>query len=1255
MNPVEDDPSADQRADTGSVLDVLSFPLHGSRLIEASAGTGKTFTIAMLYLRLVLAHGGEAAYERALSPPEILVVTFTDAATEELRDRIRRRLTDAVAAFLADPADVPVRPEGEDLLHDLRASYPPARWAANARKLQAAVEWMDEAAVSTIHGWCNRMLREHAFDSGSLFHQTLEDNSAPLMAEVVRDYWRAHFATLDLDDATQVRQWWTAPDALGNDVGRVLRYAHELGAPELPCDLLAAARTERRQVLAQLKQHWPQWLDELADLFDCAIAAKAVNGNKIQAKRCADWLQRLRDWLGDENAAVPALTDAAWSRLSPEGIADAWKGDPPAHPAFAALAELRASAAALPDAREAILAHASCWVRERFAAEQARRAQLGFDELLQHLDAALHGPNGAALAQTIRTQFPVALIDEFQDTDPVQYRIFDAVYRVASNSHDTGLVLIGDPKQAIYGFRGADIYTYLRARAAVAGRLYVLKQNFRSTAAMVAATNHCFAVAERSPEGAGAFLFRGAHGNPVPFIEAGANGRADSFVVDGVAQTALTAWWLPERDDGKPVAKGVYEQAMADACAAEIARLLLLGQQDRAGFLRADAPLRALRPADVAVLVNSGHEARVLRRALARQGVRSVYLSERQSVFASPVAVEIERWLRACADPDDGRLLRAALATPSLALPFDALERLNVDELEWERRGQQFQGYEQCWREKGVLPMLRRLLDDFGVPARLRLAAGGERTLTDMLHIAELLQEASARIDGELALIRYLESMRVAAEQGEEHEALTVRLESDADLVRVVTVHKSKGLEYPLVFLPFAVSFQAVRPDRVPMIWHDEQGRLQVALKADAQAHARADQERLGEDLRKLYVALTRAQYAVWAGFAAIANLQAGAFGYLLGRGRTLDGEPLAALLEAWRGGHPHIGVASAPPPDDYGYRAQAPLQGGGQARRMRRAVREHWWIASYSALQAEPGEAPRTPAEDVFLEEGDDLSPARYADSPTGGEPVQLLLTDATLGALHEFPRGAAVGTFFHDILEWAAQQHFDCGAAQREAVHDAIARRCNVRGWESWIAPLTEWLCAFVSTPLPLPPAPGSARARAPAPAHITLNGLATFIAEMEFWVAAKSVDVREIDALLRRHALPGAARDRLLPATLNGMLKGFVDLVFEHEGRYYVMDYKSNYLGPDTASYAAPALRAAILEKRYELQYVLYLFALHRLLASRLPDYDYDRHIGGAVYVFLRGTGAGGGVFTDRPPRALIEALDRMFAGVAPRETA
>ncbi|MEI2832283.1 exodeoxyribonuclease V subunit beta [Pseudomonas mosselii] len=1200
----------------------LSFPLHGSQLIEASAGTGKTFTISALYLRLILGHGGEQGFSRELLPPQILVVTFTDAATKELRERIRARLAEAARFFRGEL-------DGADpLLHLLRDDYPQEQWPRCASRLEIAVQWMDEAAVSTIHGWCQRMLREHAFDSGSLFTQSLETDHSDLLGQVMRDYWRRFCYGMRGESLAWVRGNWVSPDALLPRIRPLFGRVRGQEDEQDPQSLIEATLRQRTEQLAQLKAPWGAWADELQQICRDAVAAKQADGRKLQARYFEPWFDKLRVWAGDEQAMELDL-GTGFTRLTPAGLAEAWKsGEPPQHPALRAMESLREQLQGLasPDAR--LLEHAAAWVSARFEVEKRRRAEMGFDDMLLRLEHALGSDSGQRLAALIREQFPVALIDEFQDTDPVQYGIFESIYRITENNPDTGLFMIGDPKQAIYAFRGADIFTYLAARRATAGRLHSLDTNYRSSQAMVAAVNRVFLQAEERAEGRGAFLFRAQGDNPLPFVEVRAKGRGEQLLIAGQPSAALHCWQL---ESDEPVSGTAYRQQLAASCASHIAELLEGGQQGISGFADAAGKLRPCLPSDIAILVRDGREAQLVRAELAARDVRSVYLSDKDSVFAAQEAHDLLAWLKACAEPDSERMLKAALASLTLDLPLIELERLNQDERVWENWVMRFRRYRDIWQRQGVLPMLRRLLHDFQLPRALMGRSDGERVLTNLLHLAELLQQAAGELDGEQALIRHLtEHLANAGQAGEEQ---ILRLESDEQLVKVVTIHKSKGLEYPLVYLPFICTSKPVDGQRLPLGWHDDQGVAHLTLTPNAEQIERADDERLAEDLRLLYVALTRAQHACWLGVADLkrgtqrsSQLHRSALGYLLGGGLSLAASSqLGEWLATLAAGNPAITYGPLPEVQALCYRTPDSQRELLPPRKPRRAAAEHWWIASYSALRVGDQTLVADSSQAQQLLDDEVLDSQSLREVP------------AEAGDIHRFPRGPNPGTFLHGLLEWAGREGFAEVAAQGSVIERTVGQRCNRRDWTGWIPTLTQWLQQLLVQSMPL------------QGATLTLAGLERYQVEMEFWFASHQVDAVRLDHLVARHTHVGMTRAAAQPTVLNGMFKGFIDLAFELDGRYYVADYKSNWLGPDAEAYGALAMEQAILEHRYDLQYVLYLLALHRQLRARLPDYDYDLHVGGAVFIFLRGvTSAGHGLYHARPPRALIEQLDAMFRG-------
>ena len=1216
-------------------LEALSFPLHGSRLIEASAGTGKTWTIAALYLRLVLGHGTRAgadsgglwdepqepsAFTRPLLPPEILVMTFTRAATRELSNRVRERLVQAAAYFRGESyVDDPYL----EALADSYATEEERHVAAH--RLVLAAETMDEAAIFTIDAWCQRMLREHAFDSGSLFDEELVSDERGLFEDAAHDYWRQQVYPLNGHALKVLLSCFADVDVLKRSVRELVGRADGLKADTREPLGALIARVERAQQeeLARLKAGW----SERADAMEAWIAAqrerhpKAFNGNKMRPDSLLKWFISLRTWALDPARHLPDLPDTAWKRLTPEGIADAfskdYSADVPDH--FEQTRALQEALAGIDPLSHALLRHAAAQIAERMAELKQRNRQFGFADMLVRLKNALEGDNGEALRRRILEQFPVAMVDEFQDTSPDQYRIFDLLYRVADNDPERGLFLIGDPKQSIYGFRGADIHSYLSARRATHGRHYQLGTNYRSTRQLVQAVNRLFEYAEGG-YAAGAFRFRKDEDNPLPFESVDAAGRKQELVgVDGPYQALAVA--ATERDD---LRAEDYREFFAHHCAEHIVTLL---NDPQVGFEDEEGGFKRLMPADIAILVRDRREASAIRRALAQRKVASVYLSDQDSVVESEEALDVLRWLQAVANPLDGALARAAFATATCALPLAELARLASDEQEWENRVEQLKALHQTWQRQGVLAMLRRFIHELGLPAPLLASSGGERRLTNLLHLAELLQEASRELEGEQALILWFaEQIEGMGEGGDER---VLRLESDAELVKVVTVHKSKGLEYPLVYLPFAVTARKTDRRNRAFFEYVVEGERRIDLALSDEALEAVDRARLEEDLRLLYVALTRARHFLWLGVAAVASgrkgenrLHESALGYLLSGGEKVEAAAMRERWERLRGGVEGIELHTLDAPEGCTQLRRADVRPDlVDAPSFAGRFERNWAVGSFTSLTRHTVAPPTRAQEENLMEEAEPgtVEAPRTEDAPW-----------------HRFPRGATPGNFLHEQLEWMAQEGFE--QIDDPAFLDRLRMRIERTSFASRIDDATAWLRTIATTRLP--------------PVGAALSELAqvgNVLAEMEFWFPSRQLDVGGLDRLCRRRLLGSVPRPTLPERQLHGMLKGFTDLVFELDGRYWVLDYKSNALGPGDAAYTKAAMAAGMAEHRYDIQGAIYMLAVHRLLRARLgEDYDPEQHLGGAVFLFLRGIANPGthGCYLLEPDLELLEGLDHLL---------
>ena len=1203
-----------------NVLDPVTVPLASTTLIEASAGTGKTHTITTLYLRCLL--------EIPLDVRQILVVTYTNAATAELRDRIRERVREALAAFRQQDA-------GRDAI---LAALLEARNAAGSLRrdcvrLVRALQDFDEAAIFTIHGFCQRMLQENAFESRAPFDAELAGEPVVLRDEVVRD-----FLALRLVEAPEpvvraaarygVRQ--LALDRLARAAGSNPRLTILPETVERPD--VDAAYAVWRAAFGRAVEVWHARREEIvAALSD----RQRMSGTYYRPDWVRAWAQAMDAHL---LAGMPGLCDK-FRRFGKFTTAEVRKGarrsPPPTHEFFAACDRLLGEDRAL----ERVLERHALWLRRDFveyARNELRRRnedanRQSFDDLLHRLADALAGGGGQQLRDAIANRFHAALIDEFQDTDPVQYEIFRRIY----GGRDQPLFLIGDPKQAIYSFRGADVYTYMAARDDAGDRRHTLDTNYRSDARLIDAVNALFRGPRRP------FLLDRIDFQPVrPAAEA-------REPLGGALEGKAPFQILLSSEEKIGRARG--EELLPALVAAEISRLLQLG--GRIGG-------RDLEAGDVAVLCRSNKQARFIQAELQKLYVPSVLQGD-SSVFDTPEAGEIERVLLAMADPGDASALRSALATAMIGLDAVDLAALQRDEQAWDERVRQFAELRERWATDGFVPAFRRMLDGLGVQARLLERLDGERRLTNVLHVAELLQNAAAESHrGPLALIEWLHRMRRdALSRGDlAAEAEQIRLESDANRVKITTIHQSKGLEYPVVYCPFLWGNLFEKKPREPVRFHAPERGWRAELDLGSEHwndhKERADLEELAENLRLLYVAVTRARHRCTIVWGAFAGGGSSALGYLLHRPADLaDSASLAqvvaavgertASLETIRndlerlvreaGGA--IEVADLPTSAGPPYRVRPAAIGALAPRATRRPpLATTWRLSSFTALAA-GGDSVSEPAS-----EGIDHD--EIADEPLAEEAAQRLAAARRI-VLDDFPRGARVGDLIHEVFEHLDFTRTDDGGFRAE-----VERRLRSYGLGvEWADKLCRSVRDVVSTPL------------GGAAGDLLLGDLSLRqrINEMEFVFpvadASRALTPQTLAATLRAR-WQGAAADypervaRLRFQPLAGFLRGFVDLVFEHRGRWYVVDYKSSFLGSAPDDYRASRLIHAMAQHHFFLQYHLYAVAVHRHLRNCVPGYDYETHFGGVYYLFVRGMSPdhprGYGVFHDRPSRALVEEL-------------
>ncbi|MBN6067667.1 exodeoxyribonuclease V subunit beta [Aggregatibacter actinomycetemcomitans] len=1218
-------------------LNPISIPLNAISLIEASAGTGKTYTMGSLYLRLLL-QAGENAFPHVLNVEQILVVTFTEMATEELKRKIRERIYDVKQKLTAyqQIQDSTVFEQDEFLrqLADSITDFPLA-----IQRLTLAEQNMDLAAIYTIHGFCRRMLMQYAFNSGIHFNLELSGEEDELLLHLAQKLWRAHFYSQPYAVAEFIQKHLISP---ANVIHNIKKFAGtELKLPQnrphffdgtLP-DFLTKLADYSQQFAAQtaeVKKHWLENEADIAQLLETEVNTKYKSAKEQKLNRRSftsttrlKWLAMMKAWAESDKADFPGCFSRFGQTAMNEQKGEEAK-DTLMHWLFVEIDELLQLAEQQGLLSQALWFHYLQMLNTQLVEYKLNHSEKSFNDLLRLLKEALYHPDNMEFSRLIRYQFPFAMIDEFQDTDAVQYQIFSKIYVEQPQTDaqsDSGFIMIGDPKQAIYKFRGADIFTYFQA-ARQAQHRFNLTKNYRSHQHVVDCVNRLFDFSEQPP-----FLYK-----DIQFMPVGARTDHPQFWLSGQPEPAVRFY----------VDEASVKENMAKACAVSIQYWLQSAVENSAVFRLDDGDKKTLKPESIAVLVRSRKEAELVKNELRHLGIASVYLSEDSNVFDSSAAKDLLMILTACLNPFSERHILNAIATAIFAQTSADIQRIRMDETRWEHWVEKFIHYQRTWQKQGVLVMLHQLFQQEKITEKLYPTVDGKRLVTDLLHLAELLQEAATLNESEAALLRWFEKQIQGENRQKEQQ---VRLESELQLVKIVTIHKSKGLEYDLVWLPFIGYASTFRGDRITTYYDETQGA--VLWDYDKSHEALVQQEDFAEQLRLLYVALTRAKYQLVIGVPQTFETKWSSLLYVLTHGaiqtrekpNAYDSLPLLEKLVA-RALQGSVQIANTadliPLPLQAHAEAQIPLH----AAKFTGNIEQNWTVTSFSAIEAIHQNKAYFKAQQMAESAVDfpsvfDLG-KDYDFNEQGQSTESIRETAADESAYpfgyspFDFPHGINIGTALHRFLE---KTDFD-----RPLNEDKIQKLCQwLQLEETWLPSLQQWINAILHTPL-------STQDSTLQLVNLTRQHC---VKEMQFYLKLnQTFDVTVFNqALQQHHHLPS---EPLQFEAIKGMLRGFMDLVFYHNGKYYLADYKSNFLGVEAQNYVGTSLQQAMLTNHYDWQYLFYTLALHRYLQQRDANYDYDTHFGGVFYCFLRGMNGENqnGVFFDKPDYVLIQALENLF---------
>jgi exodeoxyribonuclease V beta subunit len=1180
---------------TRTELDLLNAPLTGHSLIEANAGTGKTFTISRLYLRFLL--------EKRLPVASILVVTFTEAATVELKERIHNLLREfRDVAELGSSQD----PFFSGLLKRVEPGIA-------TELLNEALHSFDDASIFTIHGFCRTILTRHPFECHMPFKAEIITNQGELLDEVIADFWRttvdhyspgfAGFLSLNDYNPLKLKTLWDGVSSTISEVSIIP------DVPFLPVDHIEAKWSS---AFDSLKQLWNQSRDEIGKLLNSG----ALNATSYKPSTVTTLLEELNRFLNAP--ALWAQLPEKFDRLTPSILEKYTKKNciTPVHSFFAACQKASEVFQTRLETYKNNLLHFQkqflTFVRKECSARKDAQSKLYFDDLLLKVESALNNPHNSNLINTLRNNYQAALIDEFQDTDQIQYFIFATLFAHAP------LYLIGDPKQSIYRFRGADIFTYLKASQDV-NYTFTLSRNYRSHPDLVESVNTLFS---RSPH---LFLFDQITARP---SKSGLTGEHCTFSISGTTEPPLT--WICfnslKSDE-------IYTK-IVDTVSSRIAFLVAKGSRNEA-FIGS----RPVSAKDIAILVRKNSEATILHKALINKRIPAI-IESGCSVFSTLESQELLSILRALVTPHRSDFIRSALITTLMGFNANDLDRLSTAPAEWDAITARFYSYHDLWEQHGIASVMRKFLTDENVRPRLLSQLAGERKLTNITHLVELLQnQEHADRKGLHPLLDWF-TQKTLQDSDHVPDEEVMRLESDADAVSIITVHRSKGLQFPIVFCPFI--WDGISPGNKmdkPYIVHSSDTTkplLVIGEPESSNLFNAYETETLAEEMRLLYVALTRAESCCYAAIHYKPNsdaINAAAF-LLLSDGSE---QPPAAAFRAnmkLRGDFDLYQLLTT----NFSFQNSIAFENADvktyqeipsvlaptrslEIRTLEHPLPEPWRITSFSSLS-------KTHNENDRINDDPGVTGSTHSNDSTQDD----------FSTISMFPRGEIAGLFLHELLE-----NTDLSNLEKDRDIALIQELLSRYNFDSqWDSVIYELLRQIAATTL--------------LPNGITLNSVkkSDCIKELQFHFPLENLNSKELQKLLSLEQ-----PDLFSPAPylaegvdfkqVSGYMKGFIDLIFTAGDKFYIIDWKSNYLGSSPDMYSFETMDREMNAKHYKLQYYIYTVAVHRYLSLRCKSYSYATHFGGVYYLFLRGLQSGNstGIYYNRPGTELIQNLNNIFS--------
>ncbi|AWH90350.1 exodeoxyribonuclease V subunit beta [Buchnera aphidicola (Melanaphis sacchari)] len=1158
-------------------LNILKIPFGGVNLIEASAGTGKTSTIAFLYLRALLGLNNTKHFQN-VSVKNILVVTFTNAAKEELYIRIKKSIEELHLSCINKKSTNSIFKLFLDNINNIDEAI---------KKLEKAKKNINNACIYTIHGFCQDIIKSNTF----FFNKKIIENESSLQLKAVQDFWRYYFYHLPKDIINIIYQYYKTPESLLAKLKSIffidsINLKKKFSKKETIIEI-------HKKNINEINFFKKEWLNNKLNLLENINQLK-LNKRIYNKSNIFRWFKKIECWAKFEtkNYDIPDCLKYFSKNFINQNVEKRNQDKIFLNNIF--FEKINNFLKKNFSLKNIILFNAIKKIKFFFQKEKRKKSLLGFNDLLKKLSKKIKKEK--YLKKLMLKKYPITFIDEFQDTDIEQYQIFNTLYDNKNNKKT--LFLIGDPKQAIYSFRGADIFSYLYAKSKIK-KYYYLNTNWRSSKEICSAINYLFSI-PKNP-----FLLKNISFKPVLSCKKNLNLK---FKINNITQIAMEFFFKEEK-----TSRENHQHWIARQCANQINYWLISAQRGNAIFEK-ENKTRELTADDIVVLVRNKTEAKIIEKALNRVNIMSQFSSLNKSVFHTLDAHELLWILQNILDPTNIYLLRKSITTHIFSKILLKNQKKEISQKEkFYKVIEEIYKYQKIWKNIGISYTIKKMVMEYQNSSNDYEIYQNNQKNINFLHIAELLEKKSQKFYQKNTLIRWFEEKILDTQIPKNSEC--IKYFKTSDVIKINTIHKSKGLEYPIVWIPFGINYSS---SQTPLYHNEKNFKLFFDIDQDKKSLIKSDKERLAEDIRFLYVSLTRAIYHISMGIGYTINqkkknkdysdIHKSALGYIIQNGKKINYENLLKkliLLDS----QPNIKVKNQEINFNTSFfNFTKKIYFLSQSPFLFKERNNIFQITSFTKIKKSS----------IYLPSKLDTNLLKSSIKKNNKK-----LT------IHNFPKGINTGLLIHNILK-----KINFSEPLKYDLFNIALKKYNLP--QKWNDILKNWIKKIIHLKLE------------PINIKLSLLNKKKYMKEFEFFLPIKNVLYsQKLNKIIKKFDIISASASQVSFNPLQGILKGVIDLIFIVDKKYYILDYKSNYLGENNESYSSKNIKKEIIKNRYDLQYQFYTVAINTYLSKKINEYHYKTHFGGVFYIFLRGIKNKNSIFYTYPNYLLIKKLTRLFS--------